>query len=52
VIYHALNGVRVFLIDFINATQKHAAIWWALAVVGLVIFLFGAYPMLHHAGVL
>ncbi len=52
VIYHALNGARVFLIDFTNATKKHAVIWWTLAAIGLVIFVFGAYPMLHHAGVL
>jgi succinate dehydrogenase / fumarate reductase cytochrome b subunit len=51
VIYHAMNGARVFLIDFCNATRKHAAIFWVLAAIGLIIFLFGAYPMLHHAGI-
>jgi succinate dehydrogenase / fumarate reductase cytochrome b subunit len=52
VIYHALNGVRVFMIDYMNATRKHATIFWVLAAFGLVIFLAGAYPFLHHAGIL
>ena len=52
VIYHGLNGVRVFLIDFFNGTRKHATIFWVLAAIGVIIFLFGAYPMMHHAGIL
>ncbi|MBU0519514.1 succinate dehydrogenase, cytochrome b556 subunit [bacterium] len=52
VIYHSLNGVRVFLIDFFNMTKSHAKIFWVLAVIGCVIFVLGAYPMLHHAGIL
>jgi len=52
VIYHALNGVRVFLIDFTNGTKKHATIFWVLAAIGMIIFLLGSYPMLHHGGVI
>jgi succinate dehydrogenase / fumarate reductase, cytochrome b subunit len=52
VIYHALNGVRVFLIDFTNGTKKQTQIFWILAVIGAVIFFAGAFPMLHHAGIL
>jgi succinate dehydrogenase / fumarate reductase cytochrome b subunit len=52
VIYHALNGVRVFLIDFCNMTKSHTRVWWILAIIGLIIFAFGAYPFLHHGGVL
>lgn len=51
VIYHGLNGVRVFMIDFTNGTKKQALIFWVLAAVGAVIFLAGAFPFLHHAGV-
>ncbi|TKJ38366.1 succinate dehydrogenase, cytochrome b556 subunit [candidate division LCP-89 bacterium B3_LCP] len=51
VIYHGLNGVRVFLIDFCNRTKNHAAIFWILAATGSVIFIVGAYPLLHHAGI-
>lgn len=52
VIYHALNGVRVFLIDFCNMTRAHATIWWVLAAIGAVIFIAGAYPFLYHSGIL
>ncbi len=52
VIYHALNGVRVFLIDFTNSTRTHVKIWWVLAAIGFVIFVVGAYPFLHHGGIL
>ena len=52
VIYHGLNGVRVFLIDFCHGTKKQATIFWILAAVGAVIFIAGAFPFLHHAGVL
>ncbi|MCX6641109.1 MAG: succinate dehydrogenase, cytochrome b556 subunit [bacterium] len=52
VLYHSLNGIRIFLIDFTNSTRKHSQIFWLLAVVGLIIFVAGAYPMLHHAGIL
>ncbi|MFH1863065.1 MAG: succinate dehydrogenase, cytochrome b556 subunit [bacterium] len=52
VVYHALNGVRVFLIDFCKMTKLHARIWWVLATIGFVIFAIGAYPFLHHGGIL
>ncbi len=52
VIYHGLNGVRVFLIDFCNGTKKHALIFWILMIFGVLLFLFGSFPFLHHAGVL
>ena len=49
VLYHALNGVRIFLVDFFNAAQHQARIFWILAGVGVVLFLAGAYPMFSHA---
>ncbi len=52
VIYHALNGVRVFLIDFCDMTRSHAKVWWVLAAIGAVIFIVGAYPFLRHGGIL
>lgn len=52
VIYHGLNGARVFLIDFTNGTKKHALIFWVLMVIGIVIFAVGAIPFLHHGGVI
>jgi succinate dehydrogenase hydrophobic anchor subunit len=49
VIYHALNGVRILFVDFYNGSLYQAKLFWALAVVGLVIFLIGAYPIFNHA---
>ncbi len=51
VIYHSLNGVRIFLIDFLGQTRSHAKIFWVLAAVGLILFVLGAYPLFHHAGI-
>lgn len=52
VIYHALNGIRIGLIDFANGTTKHAQIFWVLMVIGIIVFIAGAIPFMHHAGVL
>jgi len=49
VVYHSLNGVRIFLVDFFNASVHQARIFWTLAVVGLILFSAGAYPMISHA---
>ena len=49
VLYHALNGVRIFMVDFFNAARSQARIFWILAVVGCVLFIAGAYPMFSHA---
>ena len=52
VLYHALNGLRVGLIDFADGTSKHALIFWVLMALGAVIFIVGAIPFLHHGGIL
>ena len=52
VVYHALNGVRVFLIDFCNGTKKQAAYFWVLAAIGLVVMVIGAIPFLRSAGII
>ncbi len=49
VIYHAMNGVRIFIIDFANGSLYQAKLFWALAVVGLILFAAGAYPIVSHA---
>jgi len=49
VLYHALNGVRVFIIDFFNGSLYQAKLFWSLMAVGVVLFALGAYPMLTHA---
>lgn len=49
VLYHALNGIRVFIVDFFNGSAYQAKLFWGLAVLGFVLFIAGAYPMVSHA---
>jgi len=49
VLYHALNGIRIFIIDFFNGSLYQARLWWIMMGLGAVLFIAGAYPMVHHA---
>ncbi len=49
VLYHALNGVRIFIVDFFNGSLYQAKLFWSLMAVGVVLFCAGTYPMLSHA---
>jgi succinate dehydrogenase / fumarate reductase cytochrome b subunit len=49
VLYHSLNGIRIFIIDFFDGSVSQSKIFWSLAGVGVVLFALGAYPMLSHA---
>lgn len=49
VLYHALNGVRIFIIDFFNGALYQARMFWIMAVLFVILFLAGAYPMFSHA---
>ena len=46
VIYHVVNGVRIFWIDFASGAKAQEAWFWAMACVGAVVFILGAIPML------
>lgn len=49
VIYHAMNGVRIFVIDFFKGALYQAKLFWVMMVVGALLFIAGAYPMFSHA---
>jgi len=49
VLYHALNGIRIFIVDFFNGSLYQAKLFWTLMGVGFFLFLAGAYPMVSHA---
>lgn len=49
VIYHSMNGVRIFIIDFFDGALYQARLFWVLMAVAAVIFAAGAYPIMHHA---
>lgn len=52
VIYHALNGLRIVLIDFVGWSPNQKRLFWALGAVAVVLFAVGGYPSLaalfHH----
>lgn len=45
VIFHALNGVRIVLIDFGLSNRAQKAVFWGLMTLGLGLFLFGVYAL-------
>ncbi|MEM6325598.1 MAG: succinate dehydrogenase, cytochrome b556 subunit [Bacteroidota bacterium] len=55
VIYHALNGMRIVLIDFVGWSPNHKRLFWSLGALAGVLFAVGGYPSLaalfdHFAG--
>ena len=50
VILHALNGIRIMVIDFGVATRHQKRLFWGLAViVGALVFIAGAVPLFLHS---
>lgn len=49
VLYHALNGIRIFIVDFFDGSVYQAKLFWALMGVGVILFAAGAYPLVSHA---
>lgn len=49
ILVHAMNGIRVFIVDFCKGSLYHARLFWILFVVGLFLLGAGAYPMFTHA---
>ncbi len=47
VAYHALNGLRIVLIDFLGWHPHSKKLFWTLAVVCLLIVGVGGYPSLY-----
>jgi succinate dehydrogenase / fumarate reductase cytochrome b subunit len=44
VAYHALNGLRIVLIDFLGWSPNQQKLFWTLGFVALVILVVGGYP--------
>jgi len=50
IILHALNGVRITLIDLGIGHQRHRRLFWVYSIgVGAIIFLAGAIPLILAA---
>lgn len=52
VIYHALNGLRIVLIDFVGWSPNQKRLFWTLGAVAVVLLVVGGYPsiaaLVHH----
>lgn len=50
VVYHAMNGLRIVLIDFLGWSPKQKKLFWTLGAVTAVIILVGGWPSLYALG--
>jgi len=46
VVYHALNGLRIVLIDFLGCSPNQKKLFWTLGAVAVVIMVVGGYPII------
>ncbi len=46
VTYHAVNGLRIVLIDFLGWSPRQKRLFWTLGGVALLIIVIGGYPSL------
>ena len=44
VVYHALNGMRIVLIDFLGWSPNQKKLFWTLGAIAAVLFAVGGYP--------
>jgi succinate dehydrogenase hydrophobic anchor subunit len=44
--YHALNGIRIILIEFHQGTGWERGVSWVLAVTGILLFVYGTRTIL------
>ncbi len=44
VVYHAMNGLRIVLIDFLGWSPNQKKLFWTLGAVALVLIGVGGYP--------
>jgi len=50
VVYHAMNGLRIVLIDFLGWSPKQKKLFWTLGAVTAVIILVGGWPSIYSLG--
>ena len=49
ILYHAANGVRLLFVEWGGGVNYHKRLFWYVMVVGVILFVFGAYPILFSA---
>lgn len=50
VAYHAMNGLRIVLIDFLGWSPNQGKLFWTLGAVTLVIIIVGGWPSIYALG--
>lgn len=50
VAYHAMNGLRIVLIDFLGWSPNQKKLFWTLGGVAFVIILVGGWPSIYALG--
>lgn len=48
IIFHALNGVRIVLVDFADGARYHRKLLWGLSGVGGVLFVLATWFVVAH----
>ncbi len=48
VLYHALNGVRIVLMDFGLGIQRHKAVFWVVMAIAVICVAFFAWVAIDH----
>lgn len=47
-VFHALNGMRILIVDFGNAARYHKPLFYGVLVLSVVVITAGAIPILRH----
>ncbi len=47
VVYHAMNGLRIVLIDFLGWSPNQKRLFWTLGIVALLLIAVGGYPSIY-----
>jgi len=49
ILFHAMNGLRVLCIEWAGGAGIQKRLFWWVMAIGLILFVFGAYPILVSA---
>jgi len=47
-VFHALNGIRILLVDFAAGARYHKPLFYAVLALSVVVIAVGAVPILKH----
>jgi succinate dehydrogenase / fumarate reductase cytochrome b subunit len=47
ILYHTMNGIRILLIDLGPGLKYQKQLFWAVVIVGLILWGAGSYPFVH-----